>query len=332
MSLLRFPSGLAVAMMMIVSGWASAQSSPPAPDARSERLNQAIRAMLISLAQDPLFADEDLELVFSQQPEALINLGVVYGNTRSPEIDRTGLPVVAVTPGSTAATMGLRAGDHIVSMNTEPLTGLGQDDSGTSRAVDRVQNLLQQIAANDPVTVIVARNDGNETLSAPLQKWQLPRVELALSMPIDDDPPLDLILGAPPTDDEAGEGSRSACGTLSLYDPPPHEFNLYPAYLMGINVESSGAIMRGFQYLTPGTYRLLVSDLIPSRELRKKHTRFAKRRQAREMELEVTDGMTYHVAAKLLYERKEQANHDEYWEPVVWRSEPGHCKGKPISR
>ncbi len=321
---------IAVMIMMAVSG-AVAQTVATGPDARSERLNEAIRAMLISLAQDPLFADEDLELVFSQQPEALINLGVIYGDTRSPDIDRTGLPVVAVTPGSTAAAMGLRAGDHIVSMNTEPLIGLGQDSSGTSRAVDQVQNLLQQIHANDPVIVEVTRDNGRQTLSAPLQKWQLPRVELALSMPIDDDPPEDLILGAPPLGDDVNE-ARNDCGTLSLYNPPPHEFNLYPAYLMGINVENSGAIMRGFQYLTPGTYRLLVSDLIPSRELRTKHTRFAKRRQAKEMTLEVTDGMIYHVAAKLLYQRKEQANHEEYWEPVVWRSEPGHCKGKPTSR
>ncbi|MEM9533516.1 MAG: hypothetical protein AAGA23_21525, partial [Pseudomonadota bacterium] len=100
----------------------------------------------------------------------------------------------------------------------------------------------------------------------------------------------------------------------------------------GINVDKSGAVMRGFQYLTPGEYRLMITDLIPSRELRSKHTRFASRREAKPMKLEVTDGMVYHVAAKLLYERKQQLDQDEYWQPVVWRSEPGFCKGRPVSR
>ncbi len=319
-------------VLLTFSGNAIAQQQ--STDARSERLNQAIRAMLISLAQDPLFADEDMELVFSQQPEALINLGVVYGDTRDPAINSDGLPVVAVTPGSTAAAMGLRAGDRIVTMNTETLLGLGQDDSNTSRAVGRVQNLLQRIPANDLVTVTVMRNDEARTLSAPLQKWQLPRVELALTMPIDDEPPDQLILGAPTGSGAGGRDQdlRQACGTLSLYDPPPHEFDLYPAYLMGINADNGGAIMRGFQYLRPGNYRLLISDLIPSSELRIKHTRFEKRRQAQELNLQVTDGMVYHVAAKLLFDRKQQADHDEYWEPVVWRSEPGHCKGEPVNR
>ncbi|MEM7707581.1 MAG: PDZ domain-containing protein [Pseudomonadota bacterium] len=322
------PAAVALTLAAILSWPSILPAQSGGGDPRNERINQAIRTMLISLAQDPLFDGEDLDVVFSQQPEALINLGVIYGDTRSSDIDSLGLPVVAVTPGSTAAAMGLRAGDRIVSMNTEPLLGLGQDDKGVSRAVDRVSNMLQQIPANDPVTLIVARGNRRETLTAPLQKWQLPRVELALSMPEDDGPPEDLILGAPPGSDD----DRSPCGTLSLYDPPPHEFNLYPAYLMGINVNNSGGIMRGFQYLPPGEYELLVSDLIPSRELRIKHTRFAKRRQARQMTLEVADGMVYHVAAKLLHERKQQAEHDEYWEPVVWRSEPGHCKGKPVAR
>ncbi|MEM9533645.1 MAG: hypothetical protein AAGA23_22170, partial [Pseudomonadota bacterium] len=227
-----------------------------AQNLKRERLNEALRAMLISLAQDPLFADgEDLDIVFSQQPQALINLGVVYGDTSGADVNSAGLPVVAVTPRSTAANMGLRVGDRIIALNTEDLLKRGHDDSGKSRAVIRVQQMLTDIPANDNVTVTVIRGEQQLDLEAPLQKWQLPGINMALTMPAEEDAPDELILGAPPQDE------RSPCGTVSLYDPPPHEFNLYPAYLMGINVKNSGGIMRGFQYLPPGEYELLVSDL-----------------------------------------------------------------------
>lgn len=306
---------LALLALVCVTGSVVAQ-----PQSRIERLDEALRAMLISLAQDPLFSQqEDFDLSYRKQPEAVVNLGAIC-DTRGAGADREGLPVIAVTPGSTGASMGLRAGDRLLEINGQSLVGLGVDSDGEALAMVRMQQVLLEATAGDPVTLEVNRDGSALKLTAPLQKWQLPKVELALSMP------------SAAADSRTEGDPDTPCGTISLYEPPPDDFDLYPAYLTGINEKNSGAVMRHFQYLHPGPYELLVTDLIPSRELRQRHTRFSHRRSAKSLRIDVADGMVYHVAAKLLYDRKEQAEHEEYWEPVVWRLEPGFCKGRPVAR
>ncbi len=309
---------------------AAAGAQPQQADApQQERLRQAVRTLLISLAQDPSFqgfSDGEWNLVYSQDALIVTNFGAILGSAADVDSSAGALQVLAVTPNSSAAEMGIRSGDRIRRFNGQSLIGPGRTPTSAEFAA-----LLEGVPDGGAIAVEVERNGLLMQLAGSLERWRLPAVSLALTGPVAPEPVAPEPGGDGDPEPEALV-ERQACGTLSLHHSPPHRHDLYPAYLTGINERRDGAVMRRFHYLQPGRYRLTLSDLIPEHELRRRHTRFESRREPKELQLEVEDGMVYHLGSRLLYDRKQQKDHDEYWKPVVWRMEPGYCKGNPVAR
>ena len=129
---------------------------------------------------------------------------------------------------------------------------------------------------------------------------------------------------------DSNTSSESGCGSINSRQPTPTTEDIWPVEIVGFNTESRDTKSRDTVYIKPGQYRVLLKDYIPSYELRTKHTRFSNRRPNKQLSITVEDGMVYYVGARLLYSIKDQGQHDEYWEPVVWKSEPLKCLGKPI--
>lgn len=75
-----------------------------------------------------------------------------------PDPASPGLPVVEVRPGGTAATLGVEAGDRILSINGKPV-----------RSGDDVRTFLAQAQIGAPVTVEFSRNGQVRSASGALQ-------------------------------------------------------------------------------------------------------------------------------------------------------------------
>jgi membrane-associated protease RseP (regulator of RpoE activity) len=85
-------------------------------------------------------------------PAAKPFLGVNVDDNSASLDPNGGLPVTVVIPGSTAATLGLQAGDHLMSFNGQPL-----------KAQADLARALSTVKIGDPVTIELNRKQGDKT-------------------------------------------------------------------------------------------------------------------------------------------------------------------------
>ena len=175
---------LALGLLMIFSTVVAQEPREPNEQQR-ERLRQAMQTLLISLVQDPSFkamAESDWNLTYAQDSQALSNFGVIFSSRFDRETNAAGLLVLAVTPNSTAAEMGVRIGDRVQRLNGRTLLGLGVGRAEQSRAYAEFAALLEPVPDGGSVTVQVERHGRILELAGSLERWNLPAVSLALSV------------------------------------------------------------------------------------------------------------------------------------------------------
>ena len=310
--------GAALALTSLAAG------SVEPTEAQLSRVDQAVRAMLISLSGDPLFADytaDDWDLFLNRAPEQIDSFGLILSPRHDEAVDNGGLLVLGVTPGSGAARLGIRSGDRIAAINDQPLTALGADAEGRALAYDRFTGATRLLADGDPIRLELRRNGRAIVEEGGFQRLSLPGVTLNLQGSVET-----LV-------DVSAQGwDGEPCATLRTRPQPPHEYDLFPAEIVRINDQQAGASLRETHFLVPGEYEIRLDEHIPGHLLRVDLQRFADRRRPQALTLELQDGMIYHLGARLLRERREQSRDEPYWEPVVWKLEPGRCRGKPVSR
>ena len=283
-----------------------------------ETVQQTLRSSLMSLARDEWFTrlnEDDWPVVIYQPAETIINLGLYVHPEYSRENDEEGPLVIAVTPDSAAARMGVRTGDRLRSIEDKSLLKLGAEADGGSRAFRRLQDALNE--STGAIALTVQRGDQTLSLEGDLEKLVLPRAILTLSQ-----------ISVETTD----AADTNACATVSTQAPPPREFDVYPADVVSINGVQGGAGFRDQHFLTPDTYVFEVRPEIPDHLLDARAAKAESRRPLAILRLPMQAGFSYHIGARLLAARDQQTVHTRFWQPIVWKMEMAECTGKPVDR
>ncbi len=313
---------------LLVTGKAMAQLNPD----QNRAVDEAARNMLIELANDPAFDGVDINTLafeLTRDEEQIQQFGAVLDVTFDDETDQHGLAIVAITPDSLASDLGLKSADRIQAINGKRLLKLGQLNDGRATAYERFATIFSSLENNQDVELTVLRQQQTLVLHGRNQRQVLPAIRLRFN-------PTTMNGSAVSATTEQGQESggtvatATGCGSINSRQPPPNQDDIWPVAIVGFNTETRDTKSRDVVYIRPGEYRVLLKDYIPNYELRTKHTRFSNRRPNKNLTITVEDGMVYYVGAKLLYSIKDQGSHDEYWEPVIWKSESLKCLGKPI--
>lgn len=296
---------------------ASAAAAPRSGAPVEQRLHQEVQAVLLRLiGSGELSAEAAAELTLaapaSQQPDFGAILDVRYRAERD-----AGLPVLGVTPGSSAATLGLQAGDTLTGVNGVSLSGLGADERGHALAATRLREQL--LAESETVTLQVRRGDAALALQGPVRVVDLPAYRLELGAAL-----AHASLAA-----AGGGDGRSRCGRISTFDIAPRTQKLYRAVLIAVDGRLPGPSDSEVFRVAPGRHVLTVAEAIDWRhfsgvgQLRRDRRG---RDRYRKLEVEVQPGITYRLAARFHVDARHRIEDNAYWEPVIWKESPEPCR------
>lgn len=218
------------------------------------------------------------------------NLGMIMDTN-----DAQGFRVLTVSPQSFAETLGLISNDVITAIN-----GIVSSEQDRNAAFA----VLEELVPGEEVTLSVDRNGEQLTLTGFSEGVFTPAISIELGGN-------DAGLSQAATDIE----TQDTCGKISTFHRPPRTRDLYSAYITEIGEDT---ILRGRHTfnVAPGTYEVLVHELIDSARL----TRRAQILQnAKSVTIEVKPDTIYYVAARFIPENRNKQRDGEYWEPVVWK-------------
>lgn len=262
----------------------------PADDAAIAR---EIDAALMRLADRGQIANATI----SRPSRTRYELGAVI-DVRS--ADPKGLAVLAITPGGSAARMGLRRGDRLMRVN-------GTDAANAQKpSVALVESIG---AANGRVALQVRRGSKTIALSGQAARIVLPAYSLQMG-----------------AGTAAAADADSGCGRISTFDALPRHQRLFPVVVIAIDGRTpptTGESMR----LSAGRHRLVLADKIDGdrfNAVQLKQRDDLGRARYKLLELDIAAGNTYLLAAKLQDREHMKIAGGAYWSPVVARvvSEP----------
>lgn len=225
------------------------------------------------------------------------SLGLVADGRRTGE---EGVRVLAVSPGGTAERLGIVAGDRLVAVN-------GQSLSGVQAPNALFERVLAQSGGEVRLDVL---RDGTA---------------MTLAGRADQGPG-----GAPgPAQSVAG------CGWVTDQGVQPRvSRGIFNAEITQINGESTPLHGQNRHRTEAGRNVLVVRELIDRHRISRADTRRIQRMQNREsvraykvLVVDVEPGMRYSVGARLLPDRMDpdSIRANAYWEPVVWETRPEAC-------
>lgn len=264
----------------------------PADDAAIAR---EIDAALLRLADRGQIADATI----SRPSRIRYELGAVI-DVRAP--DPKGLAVLAITPGGPAARMGLRRGDRLMRVNGTPAAEAAKPASAVVESI---------AAAHGRVDLQVRRGAQTLALSGQAERIVLPAYSLQM--------------GAASA---AATNADSSCGRISTFDAMPRSQHLFPAVVIAIDGRTPPAAGESYR-LPAGHHRLLLADRIDSDRfsaVQLKQRDDLGRGRYRTLEIDVTPGNTYLLAAKLQNQERMKMASGAYWSPVVSRIVPEPCR------
>lgn len=310
----RATRGLAIGLLAAGSAWAQ-DSATPSP--LEQRLHAEVQTVLLRLVESGEIGADQLEsLSLEAAASEQADLGAIL-DVRHREGAGTGLRVLGVTPGSSAAALGLQPGDRLLAVNEVGLVGLGAGPDGRALAAQRLREALLDSA--DDVTLRVARGTDEVTLRGPVRVVALPAYRLQLGTALAN---VSLAAGG------AGDG-ESTCGRISVFDVAPRSQHLYRAVLIAVDGKLPGPASADTYRLSPGTHRLTVAEAIDARQFdsvqRVQRDRLRKDRY-KHIDIEVQPGITYRLAARYHLEERHSIRDGAYWEPVIWKETPERCQ------
>lgn len=306
---------LAGAVFAALGGLAGAQEAAPA--AIEQRLHEEMQTLLVRLVESGALADGaqalSLAAPASRQPDFGAILDVRYRAAAD-----TGLPVLGVTPGSSAARLGVKPGDRLLAVNGVSLAGLGGDADGRAVAARALRDAL--LANSESLELSVERGEGVQVLRGTVDVVQVPAYRLELGAAI-----------ATAALAQAGGGDGvSSCGRVSVFDVAPRNQQLHRAVLIAVDGELPGPTSSDVFRLTPGRHVLRVAEAIDAHQFSdlQRLTRDRRRGDDRykDLEIDVQPGVTYRLAARFNYDQRNSIRDGAYWDPVIWKELPETCR------
>lgn len=271
-------------------------------DDASRPVETEVEAALQNLAAHNALGRAGTPLTVSRPAQVRYELGAVV-DVRKPAPQ--GLEILAVTPDSAAARLGLKAGDRLLAVN-------GKRFDRSSPAGDVLKDALQ--AGNGRLQVLASRNGARIEASGTADVIGLPAYALTIG---------------------GAAGQAPGCGFVSYNHLPPRSDNVFPAIITTIDGRSTplGEVNR--LRVEGGRHVLTVQEFIPDHRLSATQNRqrylMKRERMARAYKPLVVDirpGTNYRIGARLRKDRLDRASvrANEYWEPVVWEQVEEQCR------
>lgn len=304
---------LLLALMFAASAQASRADGTPAQAERSMRIG--VQQLLVDLANKGELVDSNgapLKLNFSEPARDVDNLGVVISGNDSSD---AGLAVVAVTPGSAAARMGVHSGDRLTAVNGEVLTDLGRDAVELPRAVAVMRTEIAKVGDGEKITLTVDRDGRRIAFEGRLQRLRLPPLQLSVGdgVQVASNSPA----SAPPVE---------GCGRINEFDVAPRQQQLHRAQLIAIDGNSPGPSGSPSFRLSAGRHTLTVSEAIEDRYLSfNNRLRNSGSDRYKQIDVDVKPDTTYYLAARLNKDKVDQWRDGAYWDPALWLEKTERC-------
>lgn len=293
----RRSTGLARPALLLLLAVACVPSAG-AQQADVEQLQRDVESSLLALGDRGALGTSDQPLTVSAPAQVRYELGAVV----VPRAD--GAPaVMAVTPGSAAERLRLRAGDRLVSVNGVRLAG----------NADPVAAVQSAIAGGDGALRVEYLRAGKvQVASGTADIVAIPAYRLVV-----------------------GAAATGTCeGFVSDQGAQPRSHGIYEADITRIDGRSTPLAPVNRHRVEPGRHVLTVRETIDRTWLNRAQIRAIELMQRRErvraykpLVVDVRPGHTYKVGARLLRDRLDAASirANAYWEPVVWAVETGTC-------
>ena len=214
----------------------------------------------------------------------------------------SGLPVLAVTPGSAASRLGLRAGDRLLSINGRKV---GTQASQLQQAIDAGDGRLS--ASWSRAGKQLAANDAADAVAIPAYK---------------------LVVG-----DTASKG----CGFVSdQQGVVPKSQDIFEGFITKVDGRST-PLGGKYEYELPaGKHVLTVMDRIDPNRLTMREQRqmyLAHRLKTaaqsyKTLVVDVKPNTTYRIGVRLFKDKldNESIRRNAYWEPMVWETRAQACR------
>ena len=303
---------LLLALLFTFSAQASRADGNPA--ATEQRLRAGVQQMMVDLASKGELVDASgapAHFDIAEPARDVDNLGVVINSNDRGD---AGLAVMAVTPGSAAAKMGVHSGDRLVSVNGENLTALGRDVDDRPLAVAALRSAIGKVDDGGQVNLTVDRDGRRIEFKGRLQRLRLPAVQLTVGAGVQ------LASNAAPTMPTAG------CGRISDFDVAPRQQHLHRAQLIAIDGVSVGPSGSPSYRLAAGRHTLTVAEEIDARYLSfNSRQRNAGSDNHKQIDVDVKPNTTYFLAARLNMDKLNQWRDGAYWDPALWLEKTERC-------
>ena len=304
---------LLLAMLFTASAQASRADGNPAQV--EQRLRAGMQDMLVDLANKGELADSNgapLNLSFSEPSREVDNLGVVVNSNDS---GNAGLAIMAVTPGSAAARMGVHSGDRLTAVNGQALSDLGRDEDDRPRAVAVLRSQVATVGDGGKILLTVDRDGRRIVFEGRLQKLRLPALTLQVGSGVQ-------VASSASSNTMATEG----CGRINQFDVAPRQQHLHRAQLIAIDGDSPGPSGSPSFRLSIGKHTLTVAEAIEDRYLSfNNRFRNSGTDRYKKIDVDVKPNTTYYLAARLNKDKAGQWRDGAYWDPALWLEKTESC-------
>lgn len=296
-------------------GHSSAGSTIPAEESVRTQLRAAI-ADLISNGAFGSQSPHDISLDIDAPGQQVTDLGVLVDSSRNSAV---GLHVLGITPGSAAEKMGLRAGDVLIAANGIALGGSGAAAAANLRqSVDHLQN-------GGTLAFDLDRAGRPQTVSGPLTSVYVPAIRLHVGDAVQVASAGSGAVATTAPDQQAAAG----CGRISDFDVAPRQQQLHAARIILIDGQTPGpGGVESFR-VTAGQHVLTVANRIESRYLAfndMQRNAGMSSSHYKKLTIEIAPNTTTLIAARLNDDKRNEWQHDAYWDPVAWKEVAETCR------
>ncbi|EIW88502.1 hypothetical protein AGRI_11173 [Alishewanella agri BL06] len=215
--------------------------------------------------------------------------------------------VVAVTPESDAAKLGLKEGDKLLAINQQRVS-----DSNLADILAKINEL----ADDDALSVQLLRADKQLNLKGTVSRQALPgwRLELLAAGQQNELP------------------ASTSCGYVSVFYNTPTSLRRHP---VKINEIDTIGFRAGFSYkrthevikVPVGEIQITLQEHIPGNILSRYRGDLRARNfgSVKTLTLKVEPDTVYHLAAEYFPNPNDRSSRDAYWQPVVWKTTARDC-------
>lgn len=296
-------------LVLATSAEAAGQSADTTPDSATdpghagarEVVQHTIDSTLLALSEQGVFAAApNSPLTVSSVPAVHYDLGAVVDLAAT---DGDGLPVLAVTPGSSAERIGIRAGDRLRVLNHLRFPGEAGSAAATAQAIGAA--IAEREGA---IELTLVRAGSEHVLHGRAQPIAIPGYSVQIAA-----------------------DTENRCGRVSVFPAMARSERLFPLTLRRVDGVEIVIGPPGSIRVEPGRRQLLLSEDIPAVEFNsvelRQRSQLRNRRMAefKTLEIDILPGFTYYLAAHL-HDPPRRIIDNSYWQPVVWRIRRASCR------